>query len=75
MINVTREAAYDGLLAACKDKGTKVKYADRESGTMWLQNRFPFRFYARVHAQYDDTLFEVYDFSPVTVDERYLGTL
>jgi hypothetical protein len=48
---------------------------DGESGAMWLQNRFSFRFYARVHAQYDDALLEVYDFSPVTLDERYLGTL
>jgi hypothetical protein len=56
-INVSREAAYDALLAACKDMGAKVKYSDRESfvvdgesGTMWLQNRFSFRVYARVRA-------------------------
>lgn len=81
-INVPREAAYDVLLAACKDMGAKVKYADRgsfvvdgESGTMWLQNRFSSRFYARMRSHYDGALLEVYDFSPKRVDKRFLGAL
>ena len=81
-VNISKEAAYDALLAACKGMGAKVNYADRESfvidgesDTMWLQNRFSSRFYARVRAQYDGALPEVYDFSPKREDKRFLGKL
>lgn len=51
----SRDAAFDALVAACTEAGAKVKHSDTalytvdgESGTMWLKNRFSFRFFARI---------------------------
>ncbi|MGI0021140.1 MAG: hypothetical protein ACREAY_11790 [Nitrososphaera sp.] len=81
-INAPKQAAYDALLAACKDMDAKIKYAnaesftvDGESGTMWLQNRFSFRFYARLRDQHDGAMLEVHDFSPFRMDKKLLRKL
>lgn len=62
--------------------GAKVKLASREaftidgdSGAMWMQNRFSFRFHARLFDHYDGVIVEAFDFSPKAPDRRFLGKL
>ncbi|NWG36017.1 zinc ribbon domain-containing protein [Nitrososphaera sp.] len=81
-VHAPKEAAYDALLQACRDVDAKVKIADRDtftidgdSGTMWLQNRFSFRFHARLLDRYDGVIVEAFDFSDKEPDRRFLEKL
>lgn len=83
-LEASADAAYDALLAACKDAGAKVEQSSAElravegkSGMMWMKNRFPFRFYARIAPGKESgrAVLQVYDFSPVAPDRRFIEVL
>lgn len=81
-VNASKQAAYDALLAACKDMSAEVKYASAKSftvdgqySTKWLQNRFSFRAYARIRDQHDGVVLDDYGFSPLKMDKKFLGKL
>lgn len=51
----TKDDLFDALQSSCKDVGASIAHADRslyrmdgKSGMMWLQNRFSFKFSARL---------------------------
>ncbi|WP_148700467.1 zinc ribbon domain-containing protein [Candidatus Nitrososphaera evergladensis] len=85
--STTKDAVFDAFLLSCKQAGADIKSADRttyridgKSGTMWLQNRFSFRFHARLVG--DDNgggsqgvRLEVYDFAPSPPDKRFIEKL
>ncbi|AIC14557.1 zinc ribbon domain-containing protein [Nitrososphaera viennensis] len=70
---------------SCKEIGADIESADRttyridgKSGTMWLQNRFSFRFHARLADNNDGgqgVRLEIYDFSPFPPDRRFIEKL
>jgi hypothetical protein len=80
--SATKDSLFDALQSSCKDIGANVAVVDRstysidgKSGTMWLQNRFSFKFHARLVDDGERIKLEVYDFSPVAPDKRFIKKL